>query len=310
MTRGGAGSVYLYRRQPEVVAEPRCSGTIECALIGVADHLLLLVWLLLMIVVALGSLVFLPRARSLCDQELRRTRAEYDAFDRFIDRARGITPSTDATEVPMGGQAPLIQRQSAASNGSLDVLVAAYEDTVMGVPHFEEEYNETVADHMREELSDEIAEAVQAEARLTPPLHRSVLDAAVAARERRAHLLEMLEEESQSLATHEHELRDMAAGVDDATTPLCADLTFDELREQRDRLESYEIRIEDIVNQRQADRTGGRTGAVRAGRSVDLQAYLYRSMEPTYPVLAEATQLLSRINVTLRRVEDELIYRG
>ena len=164
MTRGGAGSVYLYRRQPEVVAEPRCSGTIECALIGVADHLLLLVWLLLMIVVALGSLVFLPRARSLCDQELRRTRAEYDAFDRFIDRARGITPSTDATEVPMGGQAPLIQRQSAASNGSLDVLVAAYEDTVMGVPHFEEEYNETVADHMREELSDEIAEAVQAEA--------------------------------------------------------------------------------------------------------------------------------------------------
>lgn len=310
MTRGGADNVYLSRRQPEVVADPGCTGTLECTLAGLADHVLLLLWLAVMVAVGVGALVFLPRARALCERELRRTRAEYDAFDRFIDRARRITPVTGTPSPPAESAAPVLQRQRTRPAGGLDALTRAYEETVMAVPHFEEEYDETVAEHMREELSDEIAEAVLAESTLAPPLHRSVLDAAVAARDRRAHLLEMLEEEVHSLSTHERELRGMATGVDEATEPLCADQSFDGLREQRDRLESYECRIEDIVNERQADRNAGRTGAVRASKSLDLQEYLYRSMDPPYPVLAEATRLLARVHVTLRRVEDELIYRG
>lgn len=311
MTRGGAGNVYLSRRQPEGLTETGCSGTIECMLAGMADHMLLLLWLSLMVVVAIGSLVFLPRARSLCDRERRRTRAEYDAFDRFIEQARSITPASQTQEAPMGGGAPLLHRQQAnpGSNG-LETLTTAYEETVMSVPHFEEEYDETVAEHMREELSDEIAEAVHAESQLTPPLYRSVLDAANAARERRAQFLEMLDEEATSLASHHQDLQEISAAVDEVTTPLCADQSFDALRQQRNRLERHEDRIEEIVNDRQSDRTAGRTGAIRSGKSLDIQAYLYRSMDPTYPVLAEATQLLSRVRVTMRRVEDELIYRG
>lgn len=304
-----SGGVYLYRRQPEVIAEPGCSGTIECALIGVADHMLLLLWLMLLVVVALGSLVFLPRARSLCDRERSRTQAEFDAFDAFIDQVHRITPAPPVTTAQVGTQAPLMQRRSEAT-GNLRTLVEAYESSVMSVPHFEEEYDETVADHMREELGDEIAQAVNTEAQLTKPLHQSVIDAAIAARDRRGHLLAMLDEEANSLGTLEIELRDMASGVDEATTPLCADLSFDELQELRRQLEVYEQQIESLVNQRQVDRTAGRSGAIRSGQSIDLQTYLYRTMEPTYPVLAEATQLLSRVQITHRRVEDELIYRG
>lgn len=310
MSRGGAGNVYLSRRQPEMVSDPACSGTIECALAGMADHLLLLGWFVLLIVVAVGSLMFLPRARELCDVERRRTRAEYEAFDRFIGRARQIIPSANAPNISTGGPTPLLQQQANSSSGQLNALRQAYEDTVMSVPHFEEEYGETVAEHMREELSDEIAEAVISESNLTAPLHQSVVDAAYAARERRAHFLEMLEEEADSLANHEKTLQQIERGVSIATEPLCADQSFGGLQEQHAELKQYESQIEHIVNERQADRTDGKSGAMRSGQSVDLQSYLYFPMEARYPVVAEAAALLTRVTVTLRRVEDELIYRG
>lgn len=310
MTRGGASNVYLSRPQPEVATEPSCSGTIECALAGAADHFLLLAWLLLMIVVAISSLVFLPRARDLCDRERRRTRAEYDAFDRFIEEMRDISPSNASQSVAVQESAPLLHRSATASAGGLEDIKTTYEDTVMAVPHYEEEYAEPIAVHMREELSEEIAEAVLNGSTLGHQLKRSILDAAVAARERRATFLEMLDEEANSLARHERELADVAEGVEEATMPLCADQSFDALREQREELEAYEARIQRQVNQRQADRNDGRIGAIRNGKSLDLQEYLYQPMEPTYPVLGESTRLLSRINVALRRIEDELIYRG
>lgn len=308
MSRGGVGSVYLSRRQPHVV-DPECSGTIECALIGVADHILIAGWLLLMIVVAIGSLLFLPKARDLCDRERQRTRAEYDAFDRFIAQVRELNPSGGEIGTSVGG-GTLLQKSSMGSTGSLQELRTAYENTVMAVPHFGEEYGETVAQHMREELGDEIAEAVATESTLSLPLQRTVLDASTAARERRGHFLEMLNEEADSLNQHEQDLRSIAGDVESATSPLVADQSFDMLRERHANLEMHQEQIQGIVAARQDDRNAGRTGAMRTGKSLDLQAYLYQPMEPSYPVLAEATELLSKVSITLRRVEDELIYRG
>lgn len=309
MARGGSGNVYLSRRQPEAITDAGCEGAIDCALAGFADHLILIAWLVLLVVIAIGSLVFLPKARKLCDRERQRTRAEYEAFDRFLSRARNMSPNSGGAARPMNGNASLLQ-QTVGSANDLATLREAYEETVMAVSHFEEEYDETVIEHMRKELSDEIAEAVRSESSLSDPLYRSILDAASAARDRRKEFLAMLEEEAESLAHRQAELEEISTAVEDITQPLCADQSFDALQEQRDELEAYERRIEELVNDRQADRTAGRVGAVRSGKSLDLQAYLYRPMEPTYPVVAEATNLLSRITVTLRRVEDELIYRG
>lgn len=303
------GNVYLSRRQPEAVAEPACSGTVECALLGLADHLLLGAWLLMMVIVGIASLLFLPKARDLCDRERQRTRAEFEAFDRFISRVQRVHPSSASVDTPVGG-GTLLQQGSMRAAGGIKELRNAYEETVMAVPHFEEEYDETIVEHMREELGDEIAEAVITESTLSTPLHQSILDAATAARQRRAHFLEMLEEEASSLDQHEEEFRSIADAVEETTAPLCADQSFEALQERHEVLEQHQDEIQHIVAQRQADRNTGRTGAMRSGKSLDLQAYLYQPMEPTYPVLAEATEMLSKVSVTLKRVEDELIYRG
>ncbi len=292
-----------------MIAEAGCSGTIDCAASAFAEHLLLLTWLLVMVLVAVGSLVVLPKARELCDQERRRTRAEYDAFDRFLAQVREMSPRAT---VSGGAQVdrPVALQQSMGGPGDLSALRAAYEETVLAVPHFEEEYDETGVEHMREELSDEVAEAVIAGSTLSEPLYRSVLDAATAARDRRKRFLEMIDREATSLGTHAEALRRIDARVEELTSPLCADQSFDALRRQRNQLREFEAEIEEIVNERQADRTATRKQVQHTDHDLDLQSYLYRSLDATYPVLAEATDLLARISVTLRQVEDELIYRG
>ena len=308
MQSGGEG-IHLSRNPPQLPTDP-CSGTIECALAGIADHFLLLLWLLVMVAVALASLVFLPRAQQLCDRERRRATAEYDAFDEFLTRIQGFSAAGSVTSAEAVGSGPLMHQQGVAQVDGLAKVRDAYRDTVMQVPHYEEDYGESLIEHMGAELGEEIAYATVDGGQLVPPLKQSLVSAARDARDRRADFLEMLDEEADSLERHANKFEELADRIDRAAAPSCADETYNGLRRRRHRFQRYEADIEAAISDRQADRTGGRTGSIQAMNGADLQEYLYTPMDVNYPVLAEGTKLLSQIEIGLRRIEDELIYRS
>lgn len=309
MSTGGANSVYLSRPSPDLT-EAACSGTIECALAGMADQLLIFGWLGVMLFVAIASLAFLPRARELCNRERQRTRDELDAFDRFVDHVRDIPATSAASAVEPAGVAPIVQGHAGAGQASAPKVRDAYEETVMGVEHFDEDYDETIGEHMSAEFSEEIAHAALAGGEFGPHVKRGVVEAAKEARERREQFLSLLEEEASSLEGHEGRLLEIGERVHEASEPLCADQTFDELTEHRDRLTDCRESLERVVDRRQADRFEGHGTILAFKKELDLQEYLYRPMEVTYPVLAEAARLLSQAEVATRRIEDELIYRA
>lgn len=307
--QAGGNSIHLSRNQPELPTEA-CSGTLECALAGLADHVLILLWLFIMVVVAVASLVFLPRAQQLCDRERRRAAAEFEAFDEFLSRLRGFSSSgASVTTEPVGGGS-LIQQQAVAHGDALAKVRDAYRDTVMAVAHYEEDYDETLIEHMSAELGEEIAYATVQGGPLTEPLKRGLMAAARDARDRRADFVELLDEEAESLERHASTYEELNDRVTKATSPRCADESFNGLRRRRNQLRECEDDIESTIATRQQDRTEGRTAAIQMMDGTNLQEYLYRPMEVTYPVLAEGTRLLSQIQVGLRRIEDELIYRS
>lgn len=310
MQKGGGTTVHLSRKTPELLEVERCAGTIECALAGAADEALLLAWLALLLITALASLAFLPRARELADRERTRTRAEYDAFDRFIAEVQSVTPQPIASAAEPAGSAPIIQRQIEPEGAAATEVEAAYRETVMAVPHFEEDYGETIAQHMQAELSEEIAHATLDGNGFGPHVKRGLLEAAADARERRADFLDLLDEECSSLERHAERLSGIEQDVERATAPLCADQSFDDLRSQRETLQDCRAAIQSLLDERQTDRTKGKNAVLRLNRDLDLQEYLYAPLEVTYPVFAEAARLLSQIDVAIRHVEDELIYRA
>lgn len=308
MQRGG-DNIHLSRNQPDIPTD-LCSGTVECALAGFADHVLILIWLLVLIVVAVSSLVFLPRAEQLCDRERRRATVEFDAFDQFLSRLQGYSSSGAAvTTEPVGGGS-LIQQQAVAHGDALAKVREAYRETVMAVPHFEEDYDESLIEHMSAELGEEIAYATVDGGPLSEPIKRGLLAASRDARDRRADFIELLDEESESLNRHTASFEDIHERVNNATSPRCANESFNGLHRRRDALLNCSEEIESTVAARQQDRTEGRTAAIQMMDGTNLQEYLYRPMEVTYPVLGEGTRLLSQIQVSLRRIEDELIYRS
>jgi hypothetical protein len=66
---------------------------------------------------------------------------------------------------------------------------------------------------------------------------------------------------------------------------------------------------EQLLDERQTQRVTGHTAEPHTEELVDLQHYLYRSLEVTYPVLVAGTTVLDRYLTARRRVEDDLVER-
>lgn len=309
MTKRSEG-IHLSRQTPDLLGQETCSGTIECALAGVADQALLAGWLLLLILVAATSLFVLPRARELCEEERRRTKAEYHAFDSFLDHLNRIETTTGSVTRTDGGTARLLHKTAAEPADQLETVRKAYRATVMDVPHYEEDYDESLEEHMRAELSDELAHGSTCGTEFSPHLKRGLLEATRDARDRREKFLGYLEEEARSLEHHEARIESITEQIETATAPRCSAATFDELLERRETLLECEDRLQTVIEDRQNDRTTSGTAAVRSRDGRDLPSYLYRELDVTYPVLAEVTKLLGQLRTGTNRLEDELIHRG
>ena len=303
-------SIHLSRNQPELLAESSCSGAIECFLAGVADQFLVMLWLVLLVAVTLVSLVFLPRAQQLCERESHRSKVESAAFESFLHEIQSL-PIADGgiVQEPQNGQL-VLARQSARTFDDLAKVRHAYRSTVMAVPHYEEDYGESLTEHMSAELSKEIAHAVNDGGPLVEPIKRGLIESARDARNRRTEFTELLEEEINSIGTITQELGAIENAIERVNTFQCADLSYGELLQRREDLQRIQENIELTISRRQRDRTQGRSATIHVIKDMDLQQYLYRPMDVTYPVLAECSRLISQIDVGLRRLEGELIYRS
>lgn len=308
MTAAGGGTFHFSGETPEAVATGGCSGTIDCLFAATMDASVLLLAFTFVVFVAFLGLLFVPEARRLCQRERKETETERDAFDRFVRRVRQLT-------VGEGGSAgaeqdgPLLHRTGSPSTASMSHLTDAYRDTVMKVPHYDQ-YDESLSEHMAAEFGTDIAHGVVSNDRLTAPIKQSAIHAGREARDRRGQLLDALEIESDSLATHGAKLREIDEELRAIEEPLNADQSYKELTAAREVITANRKEIDEACRQRQEDRREAQLTSLRLQKDFDLQEYLYSSMDVTYPVLAEATRLLSRIKTAEHRIEDELIYRG
>lgn len=239
-------------------------------------------------------------------EERKRIRVERDAFDTFIERVQAM--DTDHQHSAIHPQQMPVQ--SSSDTDQLQQVRDAYANTVMAVPHYEEDYDDTLDESMIEEFGEEIAVAVSNGQQLSPPLKRHLLQAASAARERRTEFLSILDQEEEALNSARTTLTELEDQVTVILTQPLSDLSIDELLTLYDRLCDYEQQCEMILEERQHHRTDGHATFTRAGAShTDLQTYLYRSLPVTYPVLADGSTLLEMLQTTQHRVTTELAWR-
>lgn len=258
-------------------------------------------------------------ARDALRVERRRTVDEREAFEVFRSRVREIPAEATPTAGPgaaagaatMTGVTSDRSRFRGGRGGTGSGLVAvrnAYRETVMSVPHYDEEYNDTYERSLAAEFSPEIAVALTREPTLHERYRASLLTKTTEAIERREEFVDVIESESPSVARAREELTPILEEVATFARREFEAADFGALDAYRARLTVLAEKCDGIAARRQRERTDGER-AMTVGEVVsDVQTYLYRDLSVTYPVLAAVATVGERIESVRADVERSMGY--
>lgn len=126
-----------------------------------------------------GAGGYIGQAMATLEVEQKEVRAERDAFWDFAHKIESMPIGSVATPVPQA--ATLTVGRDEKHQPSLEGVRDTFKDTVMAVPHFPDEYGESLAVHMAAEFTSDIATAVGEGDQLSRPLKQALITQAVAA---------------------------------------------------------------------------------------------------------------------------------
>ncbi len=287
-----------------------CGPALGCGPSDVLGQVLLLVAFGVLTAFVLAAVQRVSAARAAVGEERSRTATERDAFDRFARTVAGLDPSRGSYQVTAGagGAAAATVAGTAPSDGRLEAVREAYRESVMTMPHYEEEYDEPLGRHLSGEFGEEVATAVTEGERLTPGLQQVLVERAREAARERDRLMRRLDSEVDALEAAGDELRSVESAVRDAERRSLDELGFRGLADEWNRLGELEARLGRLLTDRQSSLRAreGRAG----GRAESLVQYLYADLATDHPVLVDGTVLLDRVKGARSRVLGRLASRA
>jgi len=228
------------------------------------------------------------RAERALDREYRRTEAELDALASFIDEVGSLSPTSRGA----AAGAPPVSLQS--GGGGLRAVREAYESTMMAVPHYEAEYDEPYAEHVRHELGPDAAALVTSSTVFERHHKQVVIAAANDARSRRSQLLSELDRERDSLADLSEQV---CAVATDVARLESADFDAEPsvLDGYQARVGVLEARCHDLIDRRQSTLVSQRRSMSLSLSGPDIATCVYSDLDVDYPIVATLTDLLERL---------------
>lgn len=256
------------------------------------------------------AIAHLTDARDILAEERSRIRDEAEAFASFADRIAEIDVSTAGAATATKAPGATTVLDAATTGGDLARVRDAYDETVMSVPHYEDEYREPLAMNMGIEFGEDVASAVQGCTGLTPQLKRTLVERSRTAHDQRVTLLGQLEGEAEALDDAERELakvRRSARRVEDASLEQYG---FHQLTAEWHLLSDRKRECEAVLTERQESIRARDRETRRVNSGPTFEEYLYDPLEVTYPVLDAGTELLERVRDARERVENVLATRA
>jgi|SRR6056297_1750773 len=267
------------------------------------------------VVAGLGTFLAFAYVRDAADadrRERRRVLAERDAFEAFADRVSALdsAPPGAAASAFEGSAAAVrtVDRAAPAGDVRLKRVLTAYRDTVMSVPHYREEYDETIAESLAAELGPDTAVALASDGTLCAGSQSALVRRGRRAAEARSSLADAIGEEIDALRAFEDDLsrvdrrrRRLLEHLDGVSGPG-ADAALDVW----ERLGDLERECDEMAAARQstlADPPMNPAGAVDAEEDRGFYEYLYVPTDgPRHPALAAVSELAERIRDDRDRV--------
>jgi len=238
---------------------------------------------------------FLPPALECVDRDLRRTIAEEEAFKTFSRHLASMEPDRPSShENVVGGCAPLL-RESSQSAKLVDVR-EAYRDTVMAVPHYEEEFDETLRENLGSEFPRDVASVLIDGDRLTPSLYDALHQTVNGDISERRALRKALDTERESL----REVRDGIERIGDAVLSKCPPSWDGSMDVPLERAVEWCSTCDDLAEARQNTWQSGALPISRQSMIEGFYEYLYADLTVVYPALNDVVTLHTYIEERCR----------
>jgi hypothetical protein len=274
-----------------------CTG-IDCAVADLLAEPSLVAGAALVALAVFVTFAYVSDAKRRCRTERDRTRTERRAIGRFADRVESIDSVADPTT--SGGIGATQSLAGASADAGLKQVRKAYRETVMAVPHYDEEYGDSLPESIAEEFGPDVAQAVCDGAVLSPQLRDTLIARSDAARTKRRSLEEAVEAEladidrvGARLDRIDRERRALGRHLGDSPDYGALADVWTRLGDLEDRCESALCDRQETIHD----------PPLRAGdRLPSFYDYLYVPLDVSHPVLAAGTELLDRIQSDRRRV--------
>lgn len=236
----------------------------------------------------------IDRARAHVDDEIDLLSVEKEAFEAFLNRLNEVQTNGRVTTRTDCAPTALTALDSSTPT-TLQPIRQAYCETVMQVPHYEQEYGDTLRESLIAELGETVATYVVNGRILSPMVRDALRQATERCVDEREEFLRLLRQESESLDTIATELNDIEGCITELDDRIDAANTSAQLARIDKRLRYTEGRCSDLATRRQ-ERIHNRSNIQFSGiDSTSLSQYLYTGMKTVTPALGDITSCLDTI---------------
>ncbi|WP_198664642.1 hypothetical protein [Halorubrum sp. 48-1-W] len=306
------GGEVAFRVSSEAALEPECT-SLSCELSATATEPGVVTAVALVGLLALLTFAYVRDAETVCRRERRRVMDEHDAFEEFADRITALDPCPTEATAPSAPATQVVgTRHGTGDWGVGDIrlrrVLDTYRDTVMSLPHYSEEYDETVGESIAAELGPDTTVSLASNGTLSPGLQSALVDRSRRASAARRSLADAIDAELDALADADTTL----SGIDRRRSRLNQHL--DGIQQGRradasidvwERLGELESECEAVADDRQSTLRDPPMSPERVADDVEtgFYGYLYAPMDgPDHPVLASIATLVDRIREDRDRV--------
>jgi len=241
-------------------------------------------------------------------RERERTAAELAALESFESELRDIQPKRETDPTPTAGSAGVaVVSTGRSTREGVRAVRDAYESTVMAVPHYAEEYDDTYVESLAGEFGPDVATALT-RAAFDDRCKRATLSAAAESQAQRERFLGVLEAEREALASTRTALTDVLEELGTYRERTLADEPFETLDAYHARLAVLADHCEELAAARQSTLGDRRRTLWLPVDGPDFARYVYRPLDADYPALSAVAAAAERVTDTRAAVERAIGY--
>jgi hypothetical protein len=251
----------------------------------------------LQLTACVGYLTRTPEAITAVREEQSRTEAEREAFEEFAAELEQLDATNDPGPTATAVGSRSLGNGSSAPAATTETVQALYRETVMGVDHYETEYDEPLPTNVAAELGADFRTALLTNDHLTTPLQQALVEKSRVAARSRAEFESLVQSELRSLTGAETRLRSAAGTVAQVRDRDFTRQPIDNFEAGTRQLQAVERECESLIADRQAEYVDA-----PEEDGLNFREYLYQEYEWTHPAVGDALDLIESVREAETRI--------